>query len=152
MGHQSSNSSSSGIARLLFGGMTPSLPADVGYTVLRVFAGLAMALSHGWRKIQGPSEGFVEGVAEMGFPAPEVFAWMAAGTEFIGGLAFAAGLLTRINAFFLCGTMLVAGILKHGITNGDPFSDMEMALLYAAIFFSFIFTGAGRFSLDGSLR
>ncbi len=138
---------------VLFSGMVPSsLMADVGLTVLRVFAGVAMAMAHGLGKIQGPPEGFVEGVEEMGFPMPIVFAWAAAITEFFGGLLFAAGFLTRINALLLCGTMLVAGLLMHGVVRGDPFSGMELALLYAAVFFAFIFTGSGRFSIDKMMR
>jgi putative oxidoreductase len=146
--HTKSNAS-----RSVFSGMVPSsVMADVGLTVLRIFTGLAMALAHGLGKVQGPSEQFVEGVASMGFPMPIVFAWAAAITEFFGGILFAAGLLTRINAILLCGTMLVAGLLMHGMVRGDPFSGMEMALLYAAIFFAFIFTGSGRFSVDKMMR
>lgn len=140
-------------AKWLFFGLVPSsVLADLGLTVLRVFAGLSMALAHGWGKIQGPPEQFVTGVGELGFPAPAFFAWMAAVSEFGGGLLLAAGAVTRISAFFLLGTMLVAGLLYHGLHSGDPYADMERALLYAAISFAFMLTGSGRFSVDGMLR
>lgn len=141
------------VNRILFSGTTPpSVLADFGFTVLRVFAGLAMALAHGWGKVQGPSEQFISGIAQMGFPAPTFFAWSAAITEFAGGIMFALGLFTRLNALLLCGTMLVAGLLMHGVVLGDPFSGMEKALLFAAVFFAFLMAGSGRFSIDKMMR
>lgn len=137
------------IGNALFGGMTPpTILGDVGLTVLRVFAGLSMGLAHGYGKLP-VSDQFVEGVANMGFPMPEVFAWAAALAECVGGLLLAAGLLTRTSALFIAGTMIVAAFITHG---SDPFRVKEMALLYGCIAIAFLFVGGGRFSIDFALR
>lgn len=130
---------------LLVGGAGgASRTSDAGLLVLRVFAGLALALAHGMGKLP-PSERFVGTVAGMGFPAPLVFAWAAGASEFLGGLLVALGLLTRPAAAFALATMLVAAVLRHA---GDPFLEREKALLFAAAMLLFVLAGAGRYSLD----
>ncbi len=125
------------------------LAADLALTGLRVFTGLAMAIAHGWGKLP-PSEGFItHAVGGMGLPAPAFFAWAAGLSEFVGGLLLALGLLTRPAAFFVLVTMLGAGFVLHA---GDPFGDRELALLFAASAFAFLFVGSGRFGLDRFLR
>ncbi len=133
------------IKQFLFGGaVIESIPANVGLAILRVFAGLSMALGHGLGKLP-PSEGFVTTTGDMGFPFPEFFAWVAAFSEFGGGLLLALGLLTRPGAFLICSTMLVAGFLQHA---ADPFSTKEMAFLYLAITGMFVFVGSGKYGVD----
>lgn len=122
--------------------------ADTGLLVLRLLAGLALALAHGWGKIP-PSPGFIESVAGLGFPAPALFAWAAGLAEFAGGLCLAVGLLTRPAALFVLVTMGVAFFLRHA---DDPFSSKEKALLFGAVALCLLLTGAGRFSLDALLR
>jgi len=112
--------------------------------VLRIFAGLSMALAHGFGKLP-PGSQFISGVESIGLPAPAFFAWAAAISEGVGGLCLAAGFLTRPSAFLLVVTMLVAAFGVHG---GDPFGDKEMALLYAAAFLPFVFAGCGRVGID----
>lgn len=133
----------------LFGGAMPSsVVGDVGLTVLRVFAGLSMALAHGWGKVP-VQQGFIDGVSGMGLPMPEVMAWAAALSELLGGLLIALGLLTRPAALCLLGTMLVAAFVAHG---DDPYQKKEMALLYGSIAFAFLLAGGGRFSIDFLIR
>lgn len=129
----------------LFGGTREAgLPAEISMTALRVFAGLAMAFAHGWMKVP-PPEMFVGGVAALGFPAPALFAWMAALAEFAGGLLLAAGFLTRPAALSVAVTMAVAAFGAHA---ADPFARKEMALLYLFVALIFVFRGAGRLSVD----
>lgn len=130
----------------LFVVLTPerSWGAEVSMTTLRVVAGLSMALAHGWKKIP-PADGFVGHLAGMGFPAPHVFAWLAALAEFGGGLLLAVGLLTRFAAISVAGTMFVAAFVAHA---ADPFGKKEMALLYFVIAFVFAIRGSGRISAD----
>ena len=120
---------------------------DVGALILRVFAGLALALAHGIGKIP-PSEQFVSVVARMSFPAPEAFAWAAGLVELAGGLLLAIGLMTRPAAVLITITMLVAAFLGEA---GNPFSDREAPLLFAAIAIYFVLAGPGRYSVDGWL-
>jgi putative oxidoreductase len=119
---------------------------DAGLLWLRVLAGLTIA-SHGYDKIFGGTimPQMIEGVRAMGFPAPVLFAWLAALSEFVGGLLIAFGLGTRIAAFFAAFTMGVAFFVAHA---QDPFQVKELAMLFGVVFVALIFTGAGRYSLD----
>lgn len=120
---------------------------DLGLLLLRVFAGLALALSHGIGKVP-PSERFVVRVAGMGLPAPELFAWLAATAEFVAGLLLALGLLTRPAAFLVAGNFVVVAGLAHA---GDSFGEREKPLLFLAIALLYLFAGPGRYSLDAML-
>lgn len=131
---------------LLFGSGDTHSPTDVGLLVLRVGAGLMMALAHGLGKIP-PSLGFVDSTAGMGFPLPGLFAWAAALSEFAGGLLLAIGLLTRPAAFFVGITMAVAFLFAHGgALTGE--GNGELAFVYLIVAITLMITGAGRYSLD----
>ncbi len=136
------------IKTIAFGGAL-SMPwtAEITLLFLRIYAGLAMALAHGLRKVP-PSEGFIGLTGDLGFPIPTVFAWAAGLSELVGGLLLAAGLFTRPAAFFLVITMGVA-FYAH---IDDPFDKMEKALLFFFTFLPFIFIGAGRTGVDRALR
>ncbi|MFM8704258.1 MAG: DoxX family protein [Planctomycetia bacterium] len=141
------------LSRLAAGDEPKSIPADVGFTALRVAVGLMMAVGHGWAKVP-PAAGFVEAVGGLGFPMPTAFAWAAGLSELVGGLLIAAGLFTRPASLFLAATMGVAAFLKHG---ADPlFSrqgpSKELALLYFAAAVAFLLAGSGRFGLDSLVR
>lgn len=123
--------------------------ADLGILWLRVLAGAGIAY-HGYGKIfGGRMEQFAQGVSEMGFPMPEIFAWAAALSEFAGGLCVALGLFTRPAALLIFLTMGVAAFIRHG---ADPFQKKELALAYWTFAGAVIGLGAGRFSLDQWLR
>ncbi|MEL6672891.1 MAG: DoxX family protein [Bacteroidota bacterium] len=121
--------------------------SNIGLLILRVFTGLSMALAHGWGKLMNPG-GITEGVTNMGFPMPGVFAWAAIISEFFGGILIAMGLLTRPASLFLTITMVVAAFIRHA---DDPFSRKEKALLYAAICLFLVMKGAGTYSLDQAI-
>lgn len=116
-------------------------------TALRVFVGLSMGLTHGMGKTPPPQQ-LVDGLTGMGFPMPEVFAWLAALSELLGGIFLALGLATRPAAFFMTFTMGVAAFVAH---SSDPFNVKEMALLYFFVGLFFVFRGAGKWSLDSFL-
>lgn len=122
--------------------------SDLGLLIFRLFVGLTMAFSHGLGKMP-PPEPLIAGVEAMGFPVAIAFAWAAGLSEFIGALLLASGLFTRIAASFIGFTMGVAAFVAHG---ADPFAKKEMALLYLAASVMFIFTGAGKYSLDSIVR
>lgn len=153
-------SSSCPFKRLLFGAGAQTATGDLGLAIARVGIGLYMAFGHGYGKMFGedrfgPSEGFVNLVDGLGFPAPVAFAWMAAISEFLGGLALAAGLLTRPAALTFIGTMAVAAFMQHG---SDPWAaaprepSKEMAMLYLLPAIGFLALGGGRFSVDRVLE
>lgn len=137
------------LKRVLFGGESGlSVPANAGLTLLRIFAGVALLMSHGMGKIP-PSEGFINATAGLGFPAPTAFAWAAGLSESLGGACLALGLFTRPAAFFIAFTM---GTALLGVHRADPFPKQELAFLYFFIALAHLFMGAGDWSLDRFLR
>ncbi|MDO1500741.1 DoxX family protein [Winogradskyella maritima] len=56
------------------------------------------------------------------------------------------GFKTKLAAIPAAITMAVAAFVVHG---NDPLQNKEMALLYLITFTALIFTGAGRYSIDG---
>ena len=116
-----------------------------GLLLLRVLTGLGMAY-HGYGKVFGGQiTQLTEGVTAMGFPFPVAFAWLAALSEFAGGLFLAVGFATRFAAFFIFVTMSVAAFKVHA---ADPLQVKELALAYWTISFAILFTGPGNYSVD----
>ena len=119
---------------------------QLGLLWLRVFTGAGIAYP-GYQKIFGGMiPKLTEGVAAMGFPMPEVFAWAASLSEFAGGILLILGLATRFAAFFIFFTMSVAAFiaLKSAPLEGAK----ELALAFWTVSAALMMTGAGRFSLD----
>ena len=134
---------------ILFGGVGGANKlADVGLAVLRVVAGVAMAVNHGASKIQDPSQ-IISGASRLGFPAPTFFGWMAAISEFFGGILLALGLATRPAAFLVACTMFTAAFMAHA---RDNFKTREPALLFLSIAVLFLLAGSGRYGVDALLR
>jgi putative oxidoreductase len=134
---------------ILFGGKGGSSEAvDVGLALLRVLAGVALAVNHGAAKIRDPSQ-IISGAQHLGFPAPTFFGWMAALSEFFGGILLALGLATRPAAFFVACTMATAAFMAHA---RDNFSTREPALVFLCIALLFLIAGSGRYGVDALLR
>lgn len=125
-----------------------SIATDIGLLILRLGAGLPLALAHGTGKIP-PSAGFVDGVSGMGFPAPVFFAWAAGLSELVGGLLLALGLATRPAAFFVACTMAVAFFVRHG---ADPFASAEKSLLFLICALALLAAGSGKYAVDAVFR
>ncbi len=137
------------VKTLLFGGESGmSYTANAGVTLLRIFAGISLALAHGFGKIP-PGEGLITGTANLGFPMPTLFAWAAGLSEFLGGIFLALGFLTRFAGFFIAFTMLVAILGVHG---ADPYQKKELAFMYLFIALAFMIKGSGDWSVDAFLR
>lgn len=133
--------------RWLFNPGSHTGPASFGLLVLRLGVGLAMALGHGWGKLQSWSE------LSKTFPDPLGIGstWSLAGAllgELVGPLLIALGLGTRLAAIPAAFTMGVALFAVHA---ADPFAKQEKALLFLLAFVAILFTGAGRYSLDAKL-
>lgn len=137
------------VKTILFGGESGlSYTANAGITLLRLFAGISLALAHGWGKVP-PGEGLITGTANLGFPMPTLFAWAAGLSEFLGGIFLAIGLFTRLSGFFIAFTMLVAILGVHG---ADPYQKKELAFMYFFIALAFTIKGSGDWSVDSYLR
>lgn len=78
----------------------------------------------------------------------------AAILEIVGGVFIILGLFTRPTAFLLSGQMAYAYFIVHA-TAETLFQPMlnkgELAALYSVVFLAFVFTGAGKLSLDQKL-
>nr|WP_299245694.1 DoxX family protein [uncultured Halomonas sp.] len=123
---------------------------------LRVPAGIIF-MAHGSQKLFGwfggnGLEGTAQWLASMGMEPSFLFALLAGGGEFFGGLALLLGLLVRPAGVVLSITMLVAIFAVH-IGNGLFMSNngYEFALALLAISVSLAISGAGKVSIDRSL-
>lgn len=114
--------------------------------IIRIIVGVAMIL-HGWGKIQNPFGWMGPDAA-----VPGILQFLAALSEFGGGIALVLGLVFRVASIGLVITMLVATLL-HAVIKGDPFVGMggpsyELALVYFGISILFLVMGPGKFSID----
>lgn len=133
------------LLKFLFGsGKYSGVAANLGLLIGRLGFGVMLALQHGIKKLP-PSDRFIGGVGDMGFPAPVLFAWLATLAEFAGGLLMAAGLLTRPAAVVIAFNMCVAGLIRHA---ADPLQKKELAFVYLFFALTYLFVGAGRYSID----
>ena len=94
-----------------------------------------------------------EWFASMGYPAPLLNTYMAAGTESLGVLLLTLGLATRLISVPLMVVMLVAIKTVH-LKNGYSCSDggFEIPFYYFLMLFSLLVTGPGRISLDHLIK
>ena len=143
----------------------PGRGLDFALLLLRL-AGIGMVVMHGWGKLvrmAGGDRGFVNGVAEMGFPFPIAFAWAAVLAETVLAVMVTLGFFTRPAAAISAVNMAVAAFLRHrahlhwaaalGLRSypaettkawGNP----ELALMYLVVFLALALAGGGRYSLD----
>lgn len=127
-----------------------STPASISLLILRLVAGAAFVI-HGWQKVQTPGEWMGP---DAGFPS--IFQFLAAISEFGGGIAWALGLLTPLASLGIVSTMSVA-VFMHMMVLRDPFvnltggSSYELASAYLCISILLLILGPGKFSLDNKI-
>jgi putative oxidoreductase len=126
---------------------------DTGLLLLRLLIGLTLA-AHGAQKCFGMFKG--GGLAgtgkwleSIGFHPARRQAVLAGGTELLGGLALALGVLTPLAAAAIIGVMAVAAIAGHPgkgffVTRGG----WEYCLVLAGAAAAVAFTGPGDVSFD----
>ncbi|MEM0931630.1 MAG: DoxX family protein [Bacteroidota bacterium] len=138
--------------------------ADLFFGMIRFLCGILLAFDFGASKFGMPwspaeknlgffevVDWFPQDVAEYGgifATFPVFFAWMGAFSEAVGGLFLALGLKTRIAAFLILCTMLVAIFLQkwgQGTWGMLP----AMGFLWVSVYN--LFLGSGRFGLDNIL-
>jgi putative oxidoreductase len=118
--------------------------SDAALALLRVVAAL-LFMTHGLQKIFGVLEG----------QQPPMWSqlWIGGVIEMVCGGLMALGLFTRPAAFLASGTMAVAYVQFHWKLAVDQsffpiMNHGEPAVIYAVLFFYFVFVGGGRYSLD----
>jgi putative oxidoreductase len=128
-------------------GSMPDCRKSLGLLALRVIVGLAF-VQHGWGKIQHPFDWMGPGS-----PVPAFFQFLAALSEFGGGLAITFGLVTPLALLGILSTMTVALLMVH-IPAGDPWisagkgSSFELPLAYWTVAIMLLLAGPGKLSLD----
>ena len=135
---------------------------DVSLLLLRVTAGLIF-IPHGYSKVFSAG-GIASFAADM--PAYGIPAWLgyiAAYSELAGGVLLILGLLVRVHALLLAGTMGVAAFvvqLPDALVDAPPagllrvfaaIRGIELPLAMFALTLGIVLSGAGRFSLDALL-
>lgn len=120
----------------------------VGLLAIRMYVGGALLVAHAVPKLRELGAGdphFVHLVATMGFPAPALFAWLAALTQAAGSAALGLGLVTRPAALGVASTLLIGMI---GVHHGDAFAVVEAGSAYVAVMLALAMIGPGDLSLD----
>ena len=126
--------------------------ASAALFLIRLIAGAAFVL-HGWGKIKNPFD-WLPPEAPISIPA--FFQFLAAISEFGGGIGWILGFLTPLASLGIGCTMAVA-VYFHSMIAKDPFVNMtggssyEPALVYLGIALLFLALGPGRFSLDNKI-
>jgi putative oxidoreductase len=95
----------------------------------------------------------IQGFTSMNIPFPVISTYLAAYTEFLGGILLILGLATRLVSLPLAFTMVVAfltafpGVLQHALVDSKTFiTSSPFPYLFAMLVL--ICFGAGRISLD----
>lgn len=128
----------------------------LGLLILRLGIGLILA-AHGAQKLFGIWGGpgmtrWAQSVQRLRIRPARPWAWIAALSEFGGGLLLALGLLSPLGSLAIIGAMLVAIATVHlskGFWVGKGGFEFNLSLIAGAA--ALAFTGPGPYSLDGAL-
>ena len=122
------------------------IAGDLGLLVLRVFTG-ALLIHHGYEKLAN-IENFADAfVRPLHLPFPIFLSYVAAFSEVIGSWLLITGLLTRMGALAVAGTISVA--IYHAIvTAGFNIYLLELLGLYFAAAVAVLACGPGVLSID----
>jgi putative oxidoreductase len=129
---------------------------SLGLLILRVVVGLTMA-AHGAQKLFGwwggtGIAGWAQMVTKLRIRPATPWAWIAALSEFGGGLLFALGLLSPLGSLAIAGTMIIAIATVHwanGFWAGKRGYEFNLTLLASVI--AVALAGPGTYSLDQAL-
>ena len=126
--------------------LTRPFLADVGLLLLRVFTGVLL-IHHGYEKLAN-IENFADAfVRPLHLPFPILLSYVAAFSEVIGSWLLITGLLTRVGAMAIAGTISVA--IYHAIvTAGFNIFLLELLGLYLGAAAAILACGPGLFSID----
>lgn len=130
----------------IFKPIPQSSQTSIALFLIRSVVGLAFVF-HGWGKIQNPFGWMGEDST-----IPSILQFLAALSEFGGGIGLILGLLTKLCSFGIGCTMSYA-VYLHLMILKDPFvskggGSYELALVYLTIATLFFLLGPGKFSLD----
>ncbi|MCC6316160.1 MAG: DoxX family protein [Gemmatimonadaceae bacterium] len=122
---------------------------DLALLVLRVVTGLTFMV-HGHAKLFAMGhEGVTGFFTSLGIPLPGIAAWGVTILEFFGGLALAAGFLTRLLGVLFCIDMV--GAIGFALWPKGFMGGFEFELLLGTASIALAFAGGGAYSLDSRL-
>ncbi|MAV11258.1 MAG: hypothetical protein CMN96_07415 [Synechococcus sp. MED850] len=126
--------------------LTKPIVGDLGLLLLRVFTG-SLLIHHGYEKLAN-IENFADAfVRPLHLPFPILLSYVAAFSEVVGSWLLITGLLTRMGALAVAGTISVA--IYHAIvTAGFNIYLLELLGLYFAAAIAVLACGPGCFSID----
>jgi putative oxidoreductase len=116
-------------------------------TLFLLRCGLATVfIYHGYPKLFGSTGKFVESFQTLGLPA--YFVYIAGAIEFLGGVALALGLFTRVAGLLLLFDM-AAAMWKYNLNEGIyAVREYELPLILGLASLAVSATGGGQFTLD----
>ncbi|MBR9919415.1 MAG: DoxX family protein [Bacteroidetes bacterium] len=122
---------------------------DISLLLLRLAFGGFMILGHGWPKLMKFfSDGPIQFADPLGIGATASLA-LVVFAEFLCSMLVMLGIFTRLALIPLMITMLVAVFVAKA---GQPFNEIEKALMFFIAFAALFISGPGWYSLDGRLR
>ena len=135
---------------------------DTSALILRIVGGLIF-VPHGYSKVFGSGGPSAFAADLPGYGVPAFLGYLAAYAEFFGAILLIVGLLTRLDALLLAGTMFVAvfvvqlpDAMRDPDAAGHRFSasmhTIELPLAMLTMTVSLVLIGPGRLSLVASLR
>jgi putative oxidoreductase len=126
--------------------MIASRTTDLGLLLIRLMVGIVFVY-HGQAKLFGGLEGFAGNLANLGVPAPQAAALLAALSEFGGGLVLIAGVAFRWALWPLIFTITVACLKAHPGKFGLQDGGMEYALTLGVVVLGLVLTGPGNLAI-----
>jgi putative oxidoreductase len=137
---------------------------SIGLLILRLGVGGFMA-THGWGKLQMIFDGEWDQIGDPVGLGPHLSLIMVVMAEFFAAILVVIGLGTRVAAALPVFAMFVAAFVIHiddplTMTEGamkffsgesKSWASKEPALLFMIPFLALIFTGAGKYSIDGMI-
>lgn len=125
--------------------MNDSRSTDLALLLLRLVFGFSMIYGHGWGKLLRLFSGEPINFADPFGLGPAVSLILVVGAEVLCAGLIMLGLFTRWATIPLIITMLVAIFYRH---LGDPFGQIEKALLFLTVFVGLLISGPGWYALD----
>lgn len=136
--------------RLLFPALRPFYEAlePLSWLLIRCAVGLTLAV-HGWGKVSRGAEAMAPAFMKMGYQDPILLIYFLILVEFVGGIAIAIGLFTRLFAAMLTIEMAVI-MFAHYLPNGFSWLNRgyEFVMLWGLVALAIWWRGGGPYSVD----
>ena len=123
---------------------------SLGFLLLRLSIGI-MLIHHGYEKLEN-IENFADAfVRPLHLPFPIFFSYVAAFSEIVGSWLIIFGLVTRLGALAILGTVSF-GIYHALVTAGFNIYLLELLVLYWGGAACIVLSGPGNFSIDHLIK